>query len=131
MLSIVTEDIPNHAEINMIIQIMQRVTYSFSYTVEEVGRSFEEHGDVIAAVNHFLDIEPGTVHLKLTNTENGLFDFDVVSPAPLRRVCIDDTPKCKSIAMFNVYHGDTSKAGIDFKGDIIGSILAARNKLGI
>jgi hypothetical protein len=131
MLSIVTEDIPNHAEINLIIQIMQRVTYRFLYTVEEVTRIFEEHGDVIATVNHYLDIEPGMIHLKLMNTDRGLFDFDVVSPAVLRRVCIDDTPKCKSIIMFNVYHGESSKTGVDFKGDIIGSILAVRDKFGI
>lgn len=51
---------------------------------------------------------------ELVSSEHGNLDFNVINSAPIHRVVIPQDIKCGDI--FNLYHGESSKAGISWVG---------------
>lgn len=60
--------------------------------------------------------EDAALNLELVTSEHGFHDYDVVGHPALRRACVPlDIRKGE---LFNVYHGESSKSGAKWLGNL-------------
>lgn len=58
--------------------------------------------------------------VRLISDENGFQDFDIEGHPDLRRACVPNG--IKKGERFNVYHGESSKSGAVWTGDLLASL---------
>lgn len=63
-----------------------------------------------------------TLNIKLHSSEHGFHDYDVIDHPVLRRACVP--AGIQKGDHFNVYHGESSKSGAKWLGDLERSLIA-------
>lgn len=69
------------------------------------------------------------MHFKLISSEHGFDDYDVQGHDVIHRICVPHSIRKGGI--FNVYHGDSSKSGFVWQGDLPKSMAHPGNFQGL
>lgn len=60
---------------------------------------------------------------ELVNSEHGFDDYDVKGHSSIKRACVPNDIKVGD--MFNIYHGESSKSGVIWRGNLPASIKSS------